>query len=87
MENLTDVVDRSLHGLDPLRGGGGGRGLVNQSPLAQEPRALGPQDQKAPSGAGTHWRASCRDPKWPSGARTWKLLGPRDPKWSSGAGT
>jgi hypothetical protein len=82
VENLTDVVERSLYSPDPPRGG-----PVDQSPLAREPRALGSQDPKTPLRARTWWRVESRDPKWLPEVGTRRLLGPRDPKQPLGAET
>jgi hypothetical protein len=71
VENLTDVVDRLLYGLDPLGGGGG---PVDPSLLDQELKTPGPHDPKTPPGVGTKWHVGSRDSKWPLEAGTGGML-------------
>jgi hypothetical protein len=62
------------------------RGLMDRSPLARELGALGPQDLRAPPGAGTQWCASCWDPRWAPdlGSRSFLVLGTRGHLWELG---
>jgi hypothetical protein len=73
-----DLLDDQL-GITPGRGG-----LVDPSPLAWEPRALGPQNLKTRPGTGSRWYVGFQGLRWPSGAGTRWHVESQDPKWPPG---